>query len=365
MNVWDWVEEYRQQAQARGDADRLRLTQYHPKAYACRETDPERALALFENGRRLAVALSEPWWVLFFDHWRATAYLHFLRDYRTILDLVVQATLEVRKPLFEQHPLRFGIFDDLIAAYLGIDSLGYAEQIGQAIEYLDGAVPAEPDTARYLLLARQRRFAVDRRDLDAADEIARRELALADGDEDGHRSRHFSVFVYAGLCEIHGLRGQWEEVGRLAAVGEELARVVGHQLELSELLTWRAVAALKAGDRAGAQRLLRTATGRFSRLGMPPDAAGFDALSLFHEIEGEPRRMLSVRDQELSLIGGKGRLAYETRVRVVRCRLRGRLGEPVTEDLAAARELARQLRQPEPYLAELERIERGEETPGT
>jgi hypothetical protein len=72
-----------------------------------------------------------------------------------------------------------------------------------------------------------------------------------------------------------------------------------------------------------------------------------------------------VRDQELSVIGGKGRLAYETRVRVARCRLRARLGEPVTEDVAAARELARQLRQPEPYHAELERIERGEETPGT
>jgi hypothetical protein len=120
MNIWEWVEEYEAKARADGDEQRVRLTQLHPVAYRYRETDPDRALALFEEGRRLAQALGEPWWVLFFDHWKSTALLHFKRDFRDVLDHTVRLTLEVRKPLYQDHPLRLAVFDDLVAAYLGI-----------------------------------------------------------------------------------------------------------------------------------------------------------------------------------------------------------------------------------------------------
>ena len=48
MDVWDWVDDCRKRFQAAGDAARLRLTGIHPIAYKLRETDPDRALALFE-----------------------------------------------------------------------------------------------------------------------------------------------------------------------------------------------------------------------------------------------------------------------------------------------------------------------------
>src|SRR5262245_54254759 len=111
-SVWDWVAEYEASARAAGDEARVRLTQIHPLAYQYRETDPDRALALFEEGRRQAVALDEPWWVLFFDHWRCTARMHFQRDFRGVLDLAVALALEARKPAYEQHPLRLAAFDD-------------------------------------------------------------------------------------------------------------------------------------------------------------------------------------------------------------------------------------------------------------
>src|SRR5262249_40568670 len=155
--------------------------------------DPDRSLELCEEGRRQAQALNEPWWVLFFDHWKSTALMHWKRDFRTILDHTVRLALEVRKPHFEQHPLRLTVFDDLVSAYLGIDPEGHAAAIQQALDYLETEVPNEPDSNRYLLHARQRRFALDHGKLDEAWELSQKELALADQDSEGHRSRHFSV----------------------------------------------------------------------------------------------------------------------------------------------------------------------------
>src|SRR5262249_20183265 len=54
MTVWDWVEEFQKQALERGDADRARLPLYHVHAYRYRETDPDHAMSLFEEGGRLA-----------------------------------------------------------------------------------------------------------------------------------------------------------------------------------------------------------------------------------------------------------------------------------------------------------------------
>ena len=209
---------------AAGDEARLRLTAIHPIGYKLRETDPDRALALFEDGRRQAQALNEPWWTLFFDHWKSTALIHFKRDFRTILDHAVRLTLEVRKPLYEQHPLRIAIFDDLVAAYLGIDPVGYAERIQQAIAYLDQEVPTEPDSNRYLLTARQRRFAIEQGNLDAAWDISQGELAMADQDSETHRANHFSVFIHDSRCEIAFRRKDWELMRTEAKTGEELAR---------------------------------------------------------------------------------------------------------------------------------------------
>src|SRR4051794_34926010 len=109
MNVWDLVDEFESRARASGDRQRLRLAQIHPEAYHFRHTNPDQTLALFDEGRRLAVALAEPWWVLFYDHWYLETLIYYKDDYRHIIDRAVRAPLELRKPVHEQHPLRFFI----------------------------------------------------------------------------------------------------------------------------------------------------------------------------------------------------------------------------------------------------------------
>jgi hypothetical protein len=359
MTIWDWVEEFHRQAVANGDEARARLPLYHYHGYRYRETDPDHALALFEEGGRVARLLGEPWWALFYDDWRVTGMLFFQRDFRRVLDLAVQNTLEVRKPAYARFPLRFSIQRNLIAAYIGIDPAGYVEQIEQALAHLEAEVPAEGGD-KYLVLGSRREFALEMDRPDLAAEASRRSLELADGDPDRHGATHHATFNYSGLCEVAWRRRDWQLLGEAATQGEDCAHKSDLQMELSEALLWQAVLARHAGEEEKARRLYRRATGRVGRLQMPPDRAFYDGLDAFHTLGAEPAKALLARRNELAAIAGMGRLAYEARCRLRVCRLLARLGEPLADDLAAAREAARKLRHPQAHLDELDRIEKGE-----
>jgi hypothetical protein len=357
MTVWDWVEEFHRQALESGDADRARLPLYHYHAYRYRETDPDHAMSLFEEGGRLARQLNEPWWALFYDDWRVTGMLFFQRDFRRVLDLAVQNTLEVRKPLYTQFPLRFSIQRNLVAAYIGIDPSAYVEPIQEALAHLEAEVPVEGGD-KYLVLGSRREFGLELDWLDMAEEASRRSLELADADTDRHSATHHATFSYSGLCEVAWRRQDWRVLEEASAQGEEAAQKSDLQMELSEFILWQAVVARHKGDEERARRLYRRATGRVSRLQMPPDRSFYDGLSGFHELGDEPAKALQARQAELKEIAGMGRFAYETRCRLRVCRLRAQLGEPLADDLAAARESARKLRHPEACLEELDRIEK-------
>jgi hypothetical protein len=356
MKLGDWLGEQARAFRERGDPEPLRMLQCYVEAYRARETDPDRAFAAFTEGRRLAERLGEPWWVLFYETERLEALLHFKRDYRNVLDMAVQAVLEVRKPANAHYPGRFAIWDCLVAAYLGIDAEGHEQPIREALDYLEKEIPAEPDGSRYLLLARRRIFALELGRLQEAYDDCMRELDLAASDKDQSRAVHFATFTYCTLCQLAATVGDWKTLDEWSGIGEKLARQVGHDCELAEVLAWQAVAARQLGDEERARRVFQTATGHMGRLQMPPKQPYFDALVQYHELTGDLDRAVAVRDAELRTIADKGRLLYECRVRLKRCVLLARLGRLRPDDLAAAREAARKLRRPEKYLAQLDEL---------
>jgi hypothetical protein len=357
MSGWDWFDDFERSARLAGDAERNRLGQLHREAYRHRESDPDHALALLAEGRRLAERLGEPWWVLYYDQQRVHALLHFKQDYREVLPLAVRNTLEVRKPAYEGFPRQLLIHGDLVSAYLGIDPVGYAEPVRQALEYLEGATPAICDE-RYLLLGNWRQFAVEMGRLDEALQLGQRSLVLAADDPLPGRARHFLVFTYSGLAEIAFRLGDRELLDESAQCGEEMARRVGHQVELAGFQRWQALAARQDGHEADARTLHRQAVARLDRLRMPPDPSYRDAECAFHEAGGDLEAALQVRQAELRSIEGRGRLAYESACHLKRGELLARLGRLTEGDVEAARQSAGRLRQPGPALAALERLGR-------
>jgi hypothetical protein len=356
--IWDWFDEFEWEAHRAGDAERARLGELHRQAYRFRESDPDRALTLYAEGRQLAARLREPWWVLSYDQQRVHALLHFKQDYREVLDLAVRNMLEVRKPAYVNFPRRLLIYGDLISAYLGIDPVGHAAAIRQALEHLDSEAPPEGDE-RYLLLGSRRQFALDRGDLDEAAACGQRSLALAAEDSDRGRAQHFRVFTYSAMAEVAWKRGDWAGLQEAAATGEEVTLLVGHQVELAGFFLWQALLERRAGREEKALRLYRQADQRIVRLGMPPDSSYRDAECAFHEQAGHLDLALAVRDVELGQLRDRGRFFRETDTHLKRCRLLAQLGRLAAADLEAARSAAGRLRQPAWAVEELDRLGSG------
>jgi hypothetical protein len=361
MTDRDWFSRFESEARAANDEQRLRLVGLIYEADMHRETNPDRMLALLDEGRHLARQLREPWWTLFYDDRRAGALMKYKGDAQAGLELAVRNALEARKPLYESFPWRFRIHDHLIVGYLNTDPVGYASEIHEALTWLERDVPAE-GSPKYLLLARRRWLAGELGQHDEAEELARRALAVAASDTDQLTARSHSVFCFSHLCEIAYRRCDWPALGEQAAAGEELARQVGHQLELSEFQMWQALLARRGGHEPAATRLWRLARRRVGQLGMPPDHIYFDALCAYHESAGELAEAFSVREHEARLLENKGRWAAESRCRIERCRLLARLGRPLHDELAKANAAARRLRYPAAALEELALLQADKET---
>jgi hypothetical protein len=359
MSVWDWIEEFAAEASASGDEERLKLWQAQMKAFGHGKENPDAMLAALDEGRALARQLNESWWVLHFDHWRLQALLHYKLDYREVLDLAVQATLEARKPQYAQLPQRICLHEDLIYAYLGIDPLGNADAIRRALDYMRTEVTEDLD-CRYCVQNCRTEFALLCGQLQEAEESARLTLTMADEDVKRSTAEHHAAYAHCDLCEIAHRRQDWDALREWAAEGEALARRTEEHLKVAEFLLWQAFLARLEGDEEAASRRQRQALARSRRVKALPGTNFYNILSAFHERGGELERALAVRDLELKRLQDKGRLHDECRCRVKRCRLLAQMGRPLDEELAAAEQAARKLRDPAPHLAELERIARGE-----
>jgi hypothetical protein len=363
MTIWRWIQEFEIHARARGDAERVRLAQLHGEAYAHRQNDPDRMMGLLEEGRRLAVRLHEPWWVLFYDHWKLETLIYYKDDYREVIDLAVKTTLELRKPIYEGYPLRFGIHCNLVAAYLCVDPRGHEEAIREAIDYLQTQVPPEGGD-RYLLQARRHWFAYEMGRLEEAHVLALEELAMTDSDPDRHTAKHHEVDTWKALCWIAFRRGDWTSLASSAVTGEDRARAICYRYELALFLMWQALVSRRDRREEQAKRLARQATGQMSRLGQPPGESWYDALASYHELGENTQAAWDVRQRELDTTLGKGQLAYECLVRLKRVRLLKRMDKPIDQEVAAVHQAAAKLRAPRWYLGELARVLEGESNEG-
>jgi hypothetical protein len=351
ISVWDWVYEFQDKMYESGDTERMRLWRLFTISPTPLGSDPDRALALFEEGRALARQLGEPWWAMFFEHWRLQVLLHFKGDYRAALQSAVPVAVEARKQRYVQLPQRLCIHEDLITAYVGIDPIGHAERIRHALNYMEEEV--SPDLECYKCLQELRTaFELAQEHLDAAEAAAMQNLATSQDEP------HYLSQAYANLCRIAHRRGDNEALRRWAEVGESTARMAMKPREAVECLAWQALARRREGDEAAATRLYRRAKAGAARLGSPPEEHYYEALATYHHHGGRPDLALKIRERQIKELLGKGQTAVECECRLALCRLLSELGRPVDAAVDAARSVAQDLIDPTPVLAELDRLQR-------
>jgi hypothetical protein len=359
MSIWNWLYEWAADAQDKEDEQRLRLWELEKRSSGFGKANPDMMLATLQEARALAEQLGESWWVLFIDHWRLQALLHYKMDYREVLDIAVKATLEARKPQYATFPQRICLHEDLIYSYLGVDPIGYSDVIEKALGYMKSEV-SEDVECRYCTQGCRTRFAIIRGELDQARESVRLTLEMADTDTRVSNAEHHGCAAYSDLCEIAWLQRDRDTLEDSIKQGEVLARRIDNHLTLAEYIAWQALLARWDGDEEMAKRRLRQAQQRTGRVKSVPSVTFFNILAAYHEEGGELEEAWKVREQELAIVAGKGRLHDEFLCRIKRLRLLAQMGQPIDQELALAREAVQKLREPADHQEKIERAARGE-----
>lgn len=358
MSIWRWIDDYLEEAQQSGDPRMWELYEVFIESQQMMETDPQQALLLNSQARALAEQLELPWWILTVDHWRLQILLNRVEDYKAALDLAVKTAVRGQRGECAGCPQRVCVQEDLISAYVGIDPAGYSYAIEKALDYMRREVSPEAE-CRLCIQDCATIYHYECGRHDAARESARVSLEMIDAEPNQSTKQHHLMETNCTLARIAFAQKDWEQLRASAAVGEEIARSKQKSRRLATFLVWQGLLAQLDGDPETAQRLVRQGTVLGSRGRALPETGYFDALTAYHEAAYDLARALKVRTRQLELIGGKGQLLNETRVRTDICRLKAGMGLPFEEDRAAAEAVARQLRDPAPHLTRLQQVTAG------
>lgn len=351
MSVWTWVIDYQQEVLADPNPDRSRMAALYQEALDHQESDPDLALRLLSEGRRLAQTLDEPRWVLFYEHWTLQVLLFHADDYRRVRDLAVRSTLEASKPQHADLPQRICLHEDLIYAHVGIDPVGFADDIEKALAYMGKEITDDLE-CRNCLQGCRTIFEFGRGDLDAAERSGLMELEIADA----YGRDHYIAEACNHLCRVAAARADFEALDRWADLGTATARAAGREREMADFRMWQAVALRGLGEEEEAQRSYRRARSRMKNLAQPSDAF-VDGRRLYHEMAEDLETALRVVEREIHRLEGRGRFHRLARLHLERCRLHRDLASATPQHFQAARAAIEMLRRPEAERAELRQLE--------
>ncbi len=356
MSIWQWVDDYHRQAYDAQDLERLHLVELFFAANRAEDVDPNWQLSLLDEGLTLARRLAEPWWELCFTHLHLLTLMADKGEYSQALDKAIQATVTARKPAMRDCPQRICVHEDLIRAYMGIDPLGYAPQIEQALSYMEQEVSPKVE-CYHCLLGKRAQFELKKGNADKALSIELNRMARletrAEDDKDDYR-----INVYLGLCAVVFKQKEWAKLAEYASLGMKAIERSYWSWTAHRFIyaAWQACAAAYQDKLPQAKRFARQAINQAERWPGKPPTDYYDALCAFHLRLNEPARALELRQQQLLELVNTGQLATECQCRLEICRLLAQLGQPITQAIAETRTAAQRLKNPERILSHLDAL---------
>jgi len=135
INAWEWYNNFYHEAVLKGDVRRQQLHELHQVIDAPHKVYEE-VVPYIEQGLNLAQECHEPYWFVLFEYSRS----HFLFNNYRIQEAIETATklvVEVRKPKYQGCPLLGHCYFILLSAYTSYDPIGYAQEIEEAIRYVE------------------------------------------------------------------------------------------------------------------------------------------------------------------------------------------------------------------------------------
>ncbi len=351
-SFWQWMRDFHFRAVESGDIERQQLAILWENSVELSYERPDQKLAILDQAGALARRLNEPYWDLFFDHWKIEVLLYEKHQPAAALKLAARAAFEVRKPIYDAFSYRPQITLSLTACYLKTDPIGYEKPLREAFEY--ARVQCQNDEELRPYFAQQWSRFLEAVGAPDAVEANWQHLYAA------YRSgtEHYVLFALVHLCSTlatYDLPAARHHIGEFAALGLELCRLEARDREAAVFTMWLAVAARWRGEENTAATSYKRAYEMQKRLTSPHNAVQF-AATLYHESAREWAEALRVVEEEIAVLHQHELAFLEAKRRLKQVELLIKLKRDTASAAAQLREVASGLKSRDYWESELQKL---------
>ncbi len=353
VNLWKWFDDFGFDAHRKNDPARIRLHGYFNPGFDSRFTEPERTLSLFTEGAELARKLGYPCWELFYELWRAEAYIFYLQDYRQGLAQAVKAFTMAQQPHYRACPCVGRVYRAFMDIHSFIDMSGNQAQVLAMIDYMEENIALDDDTV-HLIQRRRAGLYYEEEDWENARIEVLKFLDLVRG------NAYREATAYSFLYWVEFRQKRFDAAYEYICMSEVAARRASDDRTIGFALLAQALYLLRRGDGSDAAWRFEQGMAHYARIAVKPRGGFYHIVSAYYEEVGDSAKALEYLERDLTeemMIGSAPGIAES---RLGRCRLFGRLGLPIDAELAAAREAARALKKPDRIMSKLERVAAGD-----
>lgn len=348
MDYVKWITEFYDAALRANDWQRIELVYLWQQVNRLDQLAPQTALGLAKRGYELAVQLGEMCWVLIFGFERCATLNYFVGDQVEAIKQATHLAVTAQRPESLECPMQTMIYRILIETYLYGDPVGYASKIRDNISFMETNFTLDEDSYRNVEWQRSA-LALALGDVAEAQAAALRSLARSTDD-------YQRAGAYTLLCEAAWQAADYPLLHEYAQEGDLAARRSERKGRLIEFLCWEALANHQLGNLKAAAEHFAEARQRARRYSAKPEYFYWDARCAYHEMVGDLDEALEQRRLELTAVERKNYFE-EVRCRTERVRLLKAQQLPYAEELASARLVAQKLREPQQFLARLDKLE--------
>ena len=319
------------------------------KAMEQRESDPDESIRLLTKVREDAIERNNFEWRLIADHWRTQVYINWKKDYNTASRLAVEAAVESRQPEYHEFREYICVQNDLLLVYKGIDPVGYADEIKEALDLTINMTT--PDMACHFCL---NRGLIDYHKYIGEDENAREQCAKFYAMT--YQEPHYRIQAYEQMTEFAYDDKTWEDLLSLAQQGALLAGEEEDESSWIDLKSYEMIELYHLGRVDEAQKAHDLIQYRVSTLKMVQGYTYYSLMSAYHEAQGNFDSALSIIDDYLVTLKDTGRPYWQCKAQLERIRLQKLLGQDYETDVTEFKSLTAKLKAPAQFDARLAAI---------
>ncbi|GAB5493460.1 MAG: hypothetical protein Phog2KO_36750 [Phototrophicaceae bacterium] len=286
----------------------------YQSAMELRESDPDEALRRLNKIRDEAIDKQNDEWRLIAEHWRTQIYMNWKKDFITANRLAVEATVEARQEKYRQYQEYVCVHNDLLLVYKGIDPVGYAKEIKEAIDLTIGLTT--PDMSCH--------YCMHRDIIDHHIHIGEEDIAREKNDEFFAMTQnqpHYRLQSLDHYCYFMFDSQNWSDLRDVTQAGTQLAGELKDESAWIDFKCYEMIALFHLEKPELAQKVHDIVQYRVGTLKMVQGYNYYYLTCIYQELQGNLADAIRIIKEYIQTLKGSGRPYWESKAQLELIRL--------------------------------------------